>query len=236
MKKLNYFCWLRKVQPLQTVGGLCAASKQRGRTTNTHNVKLPHVITGVDIFFKCVQFVVLLWTCHICWTSACPWERDPSSVAPRDIYNTFFPIKKTPSPPIWQVFPLSNQGAQRQMLSITVQIVKLSEVMWLWLWAVSKGNNNNNNTDLRRNASFHTQLQHLAEEALLFWGGPSTRRSLFFFSPGSLEHISILLTFLESRLFLLTPQASSCSLPLRASSTSIHPRRPEEIQSFQKDV
>lgn len=46
----------------------------------------------------------------------------------------------------------------------------------------------------------------------------------------------IVLTFLASRLFLRTPDASSCNLPLRASSTSIQPRRPEEIQSFQKDV
>lgn len=44
------------------------------------------------------------------------------------------------------------------------------------------------------------------------------------------------LTFRASRLFLLMPQASSCSLPRKASSMSMQPRRPDEMQSFQKEV
>lgn len=45
-----------------------------------------------------------------------------------------------------------------------------------------------------------------------------------------------IITFLICRLFLRMPAFSNSILCRRASSTSIHPRRPDEIESFQKDV
>lgn len=49
-------------------------------------------------------------------------------------------------------------------------------------------------------------------------------------------NIVVILTFLVSKLLRLMPQDSSCKRPLNASSINMHPRNPEEMQSFQNDV